>query len=546
MPSNFMKTVYRAILFISFCLPFQSAIANSDSSSELRLLNEAFLANASATIAGTKLRNSKLVTTFYAENAYTPIWTTENKSSNKLQSLLREIKASQSHGVHLSNYHFDVISKQSESPSIVEILATDAFISQVKHRTLGVVSPQQIEPSWFLPAKEVDALAVLKKVIANDNIEKEMQSLWPLDSEYWLLIEKRASLVNQGDDEIVEIPSGKALKKDTVSERVTKLKQRLKGPGNYSQEFDDELEKLVKAFQLSNGLEPDGIVGTGTIQVLNASNSVLIDRIDANLERWRWLPNKTPSDYIRVNIASFQLRLFKDDVQQLKMDVIVGKPYRKTPLFTESMKYMVVNPYWNVPFKIATQDKLLVLKSDPSKLDLLGFEAKAANSDVFEPVSNFNWANVSSRNFDYFLRQKPGPMNALGTIKFMLPNPHSVYLHDTPDHSLFLKKERSFSSGCIRLSEPSVLAEWILNNDNQSNLVSDLNNALQGNQTQTLYLKKPLTVLIVYFTAFKDDKDQIVFRPDIYSRDEPIIVALENYRSQKISVDSQIKIENKS
>lgn len=536
MQSNFMKNLYRVVLLISFCLPFQSAIAESDLSSELRLFNEAVLANANATIAGQKLINPKLVTTFYTENDHTPIWISANQPSNKLQDLLNEIKASQGHGFNLSNYHFDAISTPSQSLSIVEILATDAFISQVRHRTLGLVSPQKIEPSWFLPAKEVDALAVLKKVVTSDDITQEMVSLWPSDPEYWLLIEKRASLTAKGDDQTVEIPPGKALKKDkdTASERVTKLKQRLMGPGDYSPEFDDELEKSVKAFQLANGLEPDGIVGNGTMQVLNASNSFLIDRIDANLERWRWLPNNTPSDYIRVNIASFQLRLFKDNVQHLKMDVIVGKPYRKTPLFTETMKYMVVNPYWNVPFKIATQDKLLLLKSDPSKLDTLGFEAKAANSNVFLPVSNFAWADVSPRNFDYLLRQKPGPKNALGTIKFMLPNPHSIYLHDTPDHSLFLKQERTFSSGCIRLSEPALLAEWILNNDNQPKLVNDLNDALQGSQTETIYLKTPLSVLIVYFTAFKNDTGQIVFMPDIYDRDQPIIAALKNATTQKM------------
>lgn len=511
-------------------LQLQCAIADTKVSAELRFFHEAFLANGQATIVGKKLNNPKLVAKFYVDNEHRPIWTDEKKQVNQLQILINEIEASQKHGFVLENYHYDVLSSGHHAETVIEILATDAFFSQVKHRTLGVISPHQIDTSRFLPAREVDAINVLKAAIDNNDMADRLHRLWPSQIEYWSLINKRKALLEQAGDQAITIPTGTVLKKGVVDGRVTTLKQRLLGPGDYSQEFDEVIEQAVKQFQISNGLEPDGAVGKLTIEVLNTSPSFLVDRIDANLERWRWLPNTIPSSYIRVNIAAFQLRVFKDAVEQLNMKVIVGKPYRKTPVFTESMKYMVVNPYWNVPFSLATQDKLPVLKTDPKSLETQGFEAKPNNSDKFLPVTSFDWSNVYPRSFSYSLRQKPGPKNALGTIKFMLPNQHSVYLHDTPDHSLFLKQERSFSSGCIRVSEPGLLAEWILQNDNQPQMIDNLSVALQNNQTQTIYLKTPLPVLIVYFTAFENNQQQIVFRRDIYNRDEPIIAALREKR----------------
>lgn len=208
------------------------------------------------------------------------------------------------------------------------------------------------------------------------------------------------------------------------------------------------------------------------------------------------------------------------------MKVVVGRPYRNTPVFTETLKYMVINPYWNVPFKLATVDKLPILQTDPAKLAQQGFEVKMVGSDQFVPVSEVNWSQVTRRGFNSLLRQRPGPNNALGQIKFMLPNKYSVYLHDTNDRNLFNKFERGFSSGCIRLSEPVKLAQWLLNNEKRTAEAANIEALIAKGETSTITFKQPVPVYIVYFTAFTDDTGNVLFRKDLYQRDKPIVERL--------------------
>lgn len=205
------------------------------------------------------------------------------------------------------------------------------------------------------------------------------------------------------------------------------------------------------------------------------------------------------------------------------MKVIVGKPYRRTPVFSETMKYFVYNPYWNVPPSIATKDKLPLLRKDAGALESIGYEVKVPHQSQFVGVSQVDWSSVTPRSFNYVLRQQPGPKNALGSVKFMLPNPYAVYLHDTPDHNLFQKQERGFSSGCVRLSDPLGLAYWVLDTDGQSMTRQDIQLQVDSRETKTVYLKKPIPVYIVYLTAFVDESGEVVFRRDLYQRDQPIV-----------------------
>ena len=338
-------------------------------------------------------------------------------------------------------------------------------------------------------------------------------------------MQRRAEISASGDEFSVQIASGRLLKPGQTDERVVLLKQRLMGPGDYTPVYDDDLRREVVAYQRAAGLEPDGIVGDNTLEILNATHVSWIDRIDANLERWRWLPRTTPDTYIRVNIAAFNLRVVENDSTALTMNVIVGKPYRRTPVFTETLKYIVLNPYWNVPFSIATQDKLPLLKTDASAEASKGFEAKPQGSDVFVPVDTIDWSGVTKRNFSYLLRQRPGDANALGQMKFMLPNPYSVYLHDTPNRELFGRQERIFSSGCVRLAQPRELASWLLAHDRNPR-AGELDGLLASRETTTIYLKTPVPVYLLYFTAFVADDGNVVLRRDIYGRDQALVDAL--------------------
>lgn len=302
------------------------------------------------------------------------------------------------------------------------------------------------------------------------------------------------------------------------------------GPGQYSSVYDDDLHGAVIAFQRSAGLQPDGIVGEATLEILNATRVSWIDRIDANLERWRWLPHEQPETYLRVNIAAYTLRAIDQGETVLAMNVIVGKPYRRTPVFSESTKYLVLNPYWYVPSFIAIEDKLSLLKENSTDLAKKGYEAKKPGADGFVSVDSIDWSRLTRTNFSYLLRQRPGTHNALGRIKFMLPNPFSVYLHDTPNRELFAKQERNFSSGCIRLEHPVELAEWLLGRENHPDRWR-IEKRLAAGETQTLYLSSPMPTYIVYFSAFTADDGDVVFRRDIYDRDQVLVQALRNIQS---------------
>lgn len=505
--------------------------ARADASESIRRYLEGLDAGDAPAVAGRTLNEPELLSRLYRARDSAPVWVDRGPLDDEVADLLSAIGESVGHGFAAERYHRSVIErllKARDEPSVLalELLLTDAFLSQALHRGRGAVFPPNLDADWQMPQAEVDALALLTGVIEDGHgVGKALQHLWPTDVEYRRLVERRAEIAASGDVITVQVPTGRLLKPGQSDERVVLLKQRLLGPGDYSPDYDDDLRREVIAYQRAAGLEPDGIVGDNTLEILNATRISWIDRIDANLERWRWLPRQTPDTYIRVNIAAFTLRVIEEGNTALSMNVIVGKPYRRTPVFTETLKYIVLNPYWNVPYSIATQDKLPLLKSNPTAEAQKGFEARPQGSETFVRVDAIDWSNVTRRNFNYLLRQRPGEANALGRMKFMLPNPNAVYLHDTPSRELFGRQERSFSSGCVRLERPLDFAAWLLSRDQRPE-AAKLAELLGSGETTTIYLKAPIATYLVYFTAFVADDGDIAFRRDIYGRDTTLIEAL--------------------
>jgi murein L,D-transpeptidase YcbB/YkuD len=207
------------------------------------------------------------------------------------------------------------------------------------------------------------------------------------------------------------------------------------------------------------------------------------------------------------------------------MEVIVGRSYRQTPVFTETMKYLVFNPFWDVPRRLAVEDELPQLKKDPARLARAGFEAALAPGEQMRPVDRIDW-QVVSESTPFRLRQRPGAENPLGRIKFMLPNEFAVYLHDTPARGLFDRTERSFSSGCIRVADATALAGWVLEQQHERWPAGRIEEAVDSGQTRTVLLDEPVPVYIVYFTAYVNTQDELVLLRDLYGRDAPVIAAL--------------------
>jgi murein L,D-transpeptidase YcbB/YkuD len=525
-----LTVVSLLFLLVTGCFPGQRAFSATPQD-ELRRHFEGIDAGASARIADRQLIEVEDLRRVYRSRNHRPLWLPGSPLAGESAGLQRSLEESARHGLDPERYHLATIRRlvadaDPADLTALELLLSDAFLAQVRHRSSGAVKPPTLDPGWQLAPDEADPAALLLLAAEGGRpVEDLLARLWPSTVGYRRLLEKRTELIDAGEVSTVNTPRGDLIRPGDSSERVTLLKQRLLGPGDYDQTYDERLREAVLAYQKSAGLEPDGVVGANTLEVLNATTVQWIDRIDANLERWRWLPRATPPSYLQVNIADFALTAVEDGEQVLRMDVIVGRPHRQTPVFSEALSYLVLNPYWNVPHSIAIEDKLPALKADPAALSAQGFEVKLEGRDDFLSVDAVDWNRVTASGFRHQLRRRPGSANALGRIKFMLPNPFAIYLHDTPDRRLFSREERSFSSGCIRLSRPLELAEWLLRRDGNP-VVSKLPALLSSGETHTIYLRNALPTYLVYFTAFASADGAVSFRRDVYARDKPVIAAL--------------------
>ena len=508
----------RPLILLSLLLPLLlPRLLLAATSDELRRQVE-MLGEAGGLVASHPVANTAALVQLYGANQYRPLWFEDGPLAAQRAALLAEIEASAGHGFTPRRYHYDALTAATQPVAELDLLYTDALLSQARHRYGGVIST--LDEDWFFERQQLDAAAFARDLLAESgDVGQTLQALWPQHAQYQALLAKRAELAAQPDVFTQPVPPGPLLRPGHSGERVRQLQLRLYGPGAYSGYYDAELLEAVKEFQRDAGLEPDGLVGPASLEILNADRFSWIDQLDANLERWRWLPRQIPPTYILVNIADFHLQVVEDGEPVLEMDVIVGRPYRSTPVFAGSLKYLVFYPYWNVPYSIAVKDKLPLLRGNPAAMAAAGYEVQLAGSEGFVPVTEVDWSTIRPGQFT--LRQQPGDKNALGKVKFMLPNAHAVYLHDTPDKGLFNKSERVFSSGCIRLAEPARLARWVLAHDNHARQ-GEVDQLYQSGPTTTAYLGTPVPVLIVYFTAFLD-AGEVVFRRDVYERDAGII-----------------------
>ena len=248
-----------------------------------------------------------------------------------------------------------------------------------------------------------------------------------------------------------------------------------------------------------------------------------IEQIRVNLERSRWVLDSLPEDFVIVNIAGFRVYVFRDHEMIWSARAVVGRTYRKTPVFRSTMRYVVFNPDWTVPYSIATKDILPDVQNDPGYLAAGNYVVKDGNGDLVDPAG-VDWRSLHRRNFPFTLVQQPGKNNALGEIKFMFPNEHAVYLHDTPAKGLFDRADRTFSSGCVRVEHPFEFAALLLEANGLD--AAGIEQLRLGRQTKTVFLEHPVPVLLLYWTAEVGNDGRIRFYEDIYDRDRDVLEAL--------------------
>jgi len=326
------------------------------------------------------------------------------------------------------------------------------------------------------------------------------------------------------------VAEGPTLRKGDRDRRVSSIRQRLSATGDLpagiditSQEFDENVERAVIFFQARHTLDDDGIVGKQTIEALNVPAEVRINQLRISLERLRWVTQEAADTLVAVNIAGFRVFFYKNGQLEWSTRAMVGKHYRKTPVFRGDMAYLEFNPTWTIPPGILRNDTLPAIKKDPNYLASKNIRVIDRNGKIIDPAS-VNW-NQYSKGVPYTLRQDPGPKNSLGTVKFIFPNEHFVFLHDTPHRELFVHTQRAFSSGCIRVEDPLKLAELVLD-DQDKYPRSTLEGIVASRKTQRINLSPKVPVVIVYLTASVDPDGKVRFSKDIYDRDQRVLDAL--------------------
>ncbi len=292
-----------------------------------------------------------------------------------------------------------------------------------------------------------------------------------------------------------------------------------------TRDFDPALEAAVEAFQSEHGLVADGVVGKATLAAVNAPIETRLAQIAVNLERLRWMPRDLGPRYLYVNIPDFTVRLVEDGAPVWESKVVVGKArVTETAEFSDEMTYIVVNPSWHIPNSIAIRDYLPKLQRDPMVLKRQGIDLMTRGGTTINPKL-VDFTVYTPENFPFRIKQRPSDDNALGKVKFMFPNEHSIYLHDTPHKEYFARDVRAYSNGCIRVEKPDQLAHILLTGQ-----VPDPAAAFDGwvaaRSERDVPLDRPIAIHIVYRTAFFDD-GEIRFRPDVYGRDARAFEALE-------------------
>lgn len=468
----------------------------------------------------------------YMNNEFNPFWS-DQKQVNELISI---IKNCDKEGLHPQDYHYSDIleilnNSSSDSKANLDIICTDAFLLYTSHILSGKTNPETIDSEWHVLKTDKDPVKYMLE-LSGRSVSEIVSSIKPKNSYYQLLVDRLDYFrTKQKMDIAWNINSGDVIKPDMRDERIPEIRQALAFLKDYSggddmqnKLYDKTLESSVIRFQKRHGLEALGIIGNQTIAALNIPLEDRIKTIIVNLERLRWLPQEVPNYYILVNIVDFQLDVVENNMVVKNHKVIVGKDYRKTPVFSSTMQYLVLNPTWTVPPTILSNDVLPEVRRNSSYLsskNIFVYNQKGVKMNT----DSIDWRN--NKVLSYIYRQEPGKNNALGAVKFIFPNKFNVYLHDTPSRELFEKTERALSSGCIRVQKPLELAEFLLR-DQPGYSLDDLKKITETSKTITVMLKKKPEVYLLYLTAWVNESGEVNFRKDIYSRDERLFKALQD------------------
>ena len=473
---------------------------------------------------------------FYEKRQFQPAWFTAKGPRPQAEELIRSIDPLANEGLDPRRYQKDKLAallkeieenhsfddpQEQQRLARADMSLTYTFLTLAAHVASGRLQPETLKIDWYTKPRRVDLDARLAESLTEKGtIHQTLDSYAPPGKDYTRLREALAryrGIAAQGGWPLV----GAELNMKSKGEPVRRLRARLaaegylpaaaspQAPGQAPDNdvYDPALAAAVQRFQHLHGLETNGKVDAPTLAELDIPAAARVQQIQVNLERWRWLPNDFGARYIKVNIPEFKMQLVDGGKTALEMRVVVGKAQQsRTPVFSDKMDYLELNPYWNIPADIVKEEIEPGIAKDPNYLARKNME-------------------VVTQGSEQRYRQRPGPDNSLGQVKFMFPNQFDIYLHDTPADHLFAKAERDFSHGCIRLEKPIDLADYLLKDDPKWTPQA-IREVIASGEQKTISIPRPLPVHILYFTAWVEEDGTVEFRPDVYGADAKLIQAL--------------------
>jgi len=479
-------------------------------------------------------RVRKTLTKHYLENDGEIFWV----GTNRMTPFIQRLEFADDDGLKRTDYPVDYLIGLRDqidpanplAAAYAEIAYSAFFLGYASDLASGRVILSKIDRDHFQKPRKLDLLALLEGIGSSRNPSQYLSTIEPQNSHYRALKSLLREYRNiAGEGGWGTVARGEALKPGMSDPRVLQLRARLEKTGDVLPRqvpdplvYSPDLVLATEQFQKRNGLDADGIIGPGSLSMLNVTAEERMRQIIINMERWRHMPRDMGDRHLMVNIAAFEIYTYQDGSMIEARPVMVGKNRHQTPNFSDELEYVEINPTWTVPYSIATKEMLPKLKANPGYLGN-SFELLAGGRSI--PFRSVNFNNYSRGNFPFTIRQKPGAKNALGIIKFMLPNRHAIYLHDTPSKSLFGRTQRAFSHGCIRVYKPLEFGVSVLR-DQEGWTLERLQNVVATRKMTRVKLKQKIPVHIVYATAWRGEGGSVEFRKDIYSRDKKLYNAL--------------------
>ena len=418
---------------------------------------------------------------------------------------------------------------QSEQAARLELLLSDAFLEYARDLLYGKTDPAKLNKDWGVYREEKDLNKLLLKSAETGDFVTALEELKPKHEVY---VQLKQSLQEYRELQAQEkafdkIPEGDLIKVGNQDPRLAGITNRLQELGLLQASdtiqddiYSEELEAAVKKFQESKALQGDGIIGNSTIRELNMSVSERFEQILANLERWRWYPRDLGEHYILINIPGYQLAVIREGDTIREHNVIAGSPARPTPIFSDTLQFIVINPQWHIPPTIKNQDVIPKAAKDASYLSSNNMSVKGPDGEKLDPAS-IDWSDPKVRSYSFV--QTSGPTNPLGSVKIIYPNKYLIYLHDTPSKALFKRSERAKSSGCVRVEDAIDLAAYVV--EDQDWTKEKILETVEDGKTKEVKVNRPIQVHHFYWTAWRAG-GKTVFANDVYNLDKKIYSSL--------------------